>query len=260
MGKLYPPVAVGEKKTCPECQNKDIEIEVHAVETMYQGNPRLSWKNPNGTSHIKRENDGTFVHNPIHGNPEESSAIEATEEVKKRVEQLRAEGHMDAFAIEYVARKMIFSDYVSLHEQSRGAILGNMTTNSFGTFPTVQPVEFKKASKLTAERVKTPAQVGLGGQTETLEDNVRKVISGNPDFFSNKTSINQNIEIYLREIYGIELPDIPISLESISRAFRDVLSPDKKHYDKEEEYREKYSWATGENGVGSGTVDKRLLL
>ena len=61
MGK---PVSADEKKVCPVCMQKGIEIEVHAEESTYQGTSRLSWKNPDGSSHIKRISEGNYEHSP----------------------------------------------------------------------------------------------------------------------------------------------------------------------------------------------------
>ena len=66
MGK---PVSADEKKVCPVCMQKGIEIEVHAEESTYQGTTRLSWKNPDGSSHIKRIGEGNYEHSPITKTP-----------------------------------------------------------------------------------------------------------------------------------------------------------------------------------------------
>ena len=48
---------VGEKKICPVCLDKGIEIEIHAEESEYQGNKKLTWKNGDGKSHVKKVGD-----------------------------------------------------------------------------------------------------------------------------------------------------------------------------------------------------------
>ena len=45
---------VGEKKLCPVCLDIGTEIEIHAEESTYQGNTKLTWKNSSGESHVKR--------------------------------------------------------------------------------------------------------------------------------------------------------------------------------------------------------------
>ena len=52
---------VGEKKICPVCLDKGIEIEIHAEESEYQGNKKLTWKNGDGKSHVKKVGD-SFEH------------------------------------------------------------------------------------------------------------------------------------------------------------------------------------------------------
>jgi len=55
---------VGEKKLCPVCLDKGTEVEIHAEESTYQGNTKLTWKNSNGESHIKKVGD-SFEHQTI---------------------------------------------------------------------------------------------------------------------------------------------------------------------------------------------------
>ena len=55
---------VGEKKLCPVCLDNGTEVEIHAEESTYQGNTKLTWKNSNGESHIKKVGD-SFEHQTI---------------------------------------------------------------------------------------------------------------------------------------------------------------------------------------------------
>ena len=55
---------VGEKKLCPVCLYNGTEVEIHAEESTYQGNTKLTWKNSNGESHIKKVGD-SFEHQTI---------------------------------------------------------------------------------------------------------------------------------------------------------------------------------------------------
>ena len=76
---------VGEKKLCPVCLDKGIEIEIHAEESTYQGNTKLTWKNSNGESHVKKIGD-SFEHQTTaakpQSNPPQERFDEATEEQK----------------------------------------------------------------------------------------------------------------------------------------------------------------------------------
>ena len=45
---------VGEKKICPVCLEKGIEIEIHAEESTWQGTTKLTWKNSDGKTHVKK--------------------------------------------------------------------------------------------------------------------------------------------------------------------------------------------------------------
>jgi len=76
MGK---PVSADEKKVCPVCMQKGIEIEVHAEESTYQGTTRLSWKNPDGSSHIKRIGEGEYEHNPNTEKPKTPTILQKIE-------------------------------------------------------------------------------------------------------------------------------------------------------------------------------------
>ena len=76
MGK---PVSADEKKVCPVCMQKGIEIEVHAEESTYQGTTRLSWKNPDGSSHIKRIGEGEYEHSPNTEKPKTPTILQKIE-------------------------------------------------------------------------------------------------------------------------------------------------------------------------------------
>ena len=52
---------VGKTKLCPVCMTNGVEVQIHAVETEYQGTTRYSWKNKDGGSHIKKIGD-SFEH------------------------------------------------------------------------------------------------------------------------------------------------------------------------------------------------------
>ena len=60
---------VGEKKLCPVCLDKGIEIEIHAEESEYQGNKKLTWKNGDGKSHVKKVGD-SFEHQTTAAKPQ----------------------------------------------------------------------------------------------------------------------------------------------------------------------------------------------
>ena len=76
---------VGEKKICPICLEKGIEIEIHAEESTYQGNTKLTWKNVDCKSHIKKVGD-SFEHQTTSAKAQSIPSIEghreATDEQK----------------------------------------------------------------------------------------------------------------------------------------------------------------------------------
>ena len=76
---------VGEKKLCPVCLDKGIEIEIHAEESTYQGNTKLTWKNGDGNSHVKK-NGEDFEHQTTSAKAQSIPSIEghreATDEQK----------------------------------------------------------------------------------------------------------------------------------------------------------------------------------
>ena len=70
---------VGEKKICPICLEKGIEIEIHAEESEYQGNKKLTWKNGDGKSHIKKVGD-SFEHQTTSAKAQSIPSIEGHRE------------------------------------------------------------------------------------------------------------------------------------------------------------------------------------
>ena len=112
------PVASGEKKTCQVCKEKGFTVEINAVESEYQGNKRLSWKNPDGTAHIKRQDDGTWMHTRLTTAPEQSKLITQTispeldEIIQGCEKQMKESGVADAFAVEYMAVWNILLPYI----------------------------------------------------------------------------------------------------------------------------------------------------
>ena len=84
-------------------------------------------------------------------------------------------------------------------------------------------------------------------------DNVKLLVRAFPTFFSEKKSGNQKIELYYRYVFGIDVELMrKHSAESITRAFRAVLNPNVKNYEREAEYRRIYSNV-------EGTKDMSLL-
>lgn len=267
------PVAAGEKRTCPVCKEKGFTVEIHAVESDYMGNKRLSWKNPDGSGHIKKQDDGTWMHTQQNTSPEQKSTTTQTvspelEELIQGCEkQLKESGLADAFAVEYMAVRNILLPYIPERDPNRGVICGNMLTNYFTMKDTPLPIEFVKASNLAAER-KQPQTFIHNGLVETpsgsfpaqakvaqkVEDNVRWIRLNSPNF-SDTMSANNKVKIYLEHVYGIKLPHLPIPLETITREFRH--QSEFKKTDLEQEKREEYmnkQFATG------GTIDEGLLL
>ena len=56
------PTQEGQKQICPDCKADGRDIEIHAENKPYQGQDRLSWRNPDGSSHAKKTAQGDFVH------------------------------------------------------------------------------------------------------------------------------------------------------------------------------------------------------
>ena len=266
------PVASGEKKTCPVCKEKGFTVEINAVESEYQGNKRLSWKNADGTAHIKKQDDGSWMHIQSTTTPEQVSRTiqtvspELEELIQGCEKQLKESGMVDAFAVEYMAARNILLPYIP-EGATQGVVCGNMLTNYFHMKDTPLPIEFVKATKLAAER-KQPQTFIHNGLVETpsgnfpaqakvaqkVEDNVRWIRLNFPNF-SDTMSANDKVKIYLERVYDIILPHLPIPLETITREFRH--QSEYKKTDLEQEKREEYmkkQFATG------GTIDKGLLL
>ena len=277
------PVASGEKKTCPVCKEKGFTVEINAVESEYQGNKRLSWKNADGTAHIKKQDDGSWMHIQSTTTPEQASRTiqtvspELEELIQGCEKQLKESGMVDAFAVEYMAARNILLPYIP-EGATQGVVCGNMFTNYFHMKDTPLPIEFVKATKLAAERKQpqtfihnglvetpTPPHNGLveapsgnfpaqAKVAQKVEDNVRWIRLNSPNF-SDTMSANDKVKIYLERVYDIILPHLPIPLETITREFRH--QSEYKKTDLEQEKREEYmkkQFATG------GTIDKGLLL
>lgn len=73
----------GDRKICKECN-----IEIHVAKLRYQGEERLSWRNPDGTSHFEYlEDEKKFVHTPTVLTPLEMWQSEIEERIV-RVERM----------------------------------------------------------------------------------------------------------------------------------------------------------------------------
>ena len=258
------PKFAGENMECPVCKDRGQIIVLQAqMVNDGSGGQKLSWRNSDGSAHQLPPNFehvskkmGGPIPNTNGGNPAaEEKFEEANADTLKLYEtELDEIRELRKVAVSLVKERngQLRGDIVAY--ETRNLIMLRVKTKLVDLQKSLDqmPTEINRASsihKLFAKQEGAKGSyhqnallAGLGkvSRFNTLEDNVKIVISRNPSFFTKKTSINENIEIYLREIYGIELPDIPISLESISRAFRKELDNDMKHYDKELEYREKY--------------------
>lgn len=56
------PTREGQTETCPECKEQGREITVTSVNKPYQGKPRLSWRNSDGSAHSAKTPDGKWKH------------------------------------------------------------------------------------------------------------------------------------------------------------------------------------------------------
>lgn len=58
----------GQRMICPECKANGIDIEIVCKKIVFQGEERLSWRNPDSSAHFNPEEDQfgkvTFVHTP----------------------------------------------------------------------------------------------------------------------------------------------------------------------------------------------------
>ena len=131
MGYMPRPQTVGETTPCPECASKGITVIIKAVESEYLGNKRLSWKNPDGSGHIKT--NGTdekgkpiFVHNPP-TSAEQSTILPDLKEKIDACEKTLGDD-TDQFAIFYMALRNKFNDYVTQVAKTTS------TKNYFGGF------------------------------------------------------------------------------------------------------------------------------
>jgi len=82
---------VGEKKICPVCLDKGIEIEIHAEESTWQGTTKLTWKNSDGKTHVKKVGE-EFQHQTksaeAESTPNPEGFREATDEQLEFMKQL----------------------------------------------------------------------------------------------------------------------------------------------------------------------------
>ena len=269
----------GASLTCPTCATDGITVIIHAVESEYQGQKKLSWKNPDGSGHVKKQDDGTWTHTQPMQHQETITKLSKTispenqEKVAKMYASLNESGEADSFAVLYMALRNKFMEYIDEPDvRTAGQICGNMLTNYLQTHNI--PVDFVKASSMSAETSESKTLIhnfGLANSSShkgsfaaqgreldsrTVEDNVRWVRLNFPSF-SDKMSANEKIIIYLKSVYGIELPTLPIPLETITREFRH--QSEFKKLDEEQKKREEYINKQCA-GNGSSTVDRGLLL
>mgnify|MGYP003146189849 CR=1 FL=1 len=155
---VYMPKAkvAGESLTCPTCATDGITVIIHAVESEYQGQKKLSWKNPDGSGHVKKQDDGTWTHTQPMQHQETITKLSKTispenqEKVAKMYASLNESGEADSFAVLYMALRNKFMEYIDEPDvRTAGQICGNMLTNYLQTHNI--PVDFVKASSMPAE-------------------------------------------------------------------------------------------------------------
>lgn len=256
MGFMPKPQTEGEVTKCPECSTQENPVMVIAVESEYQGNKRLSWKNPDGSGHIKKEGD-QFVHNPP-ASAEQSVILPDLED--KIAECGKTLGDdTDQFAIFYMALRNKFNDYVNETDvNKKGMIVGHMITNYIqcgGNVP--YPVEFKKASSKPAETWGNTAKSihSEGSQTRISNSVLPNAVKG------------------IEETNGNDLPSLPspfshkqADVRFVPKCVKHGVLCNEKTFEcslcteETEPRNESNKWVAGENNVGSPMIDKRLLL
>ena len=252
---LKQPSIEGETYECPSCLANGTPTPLKAKSISDgKGGMKLSWRNGDGKAH---QQPPDFAHVPYNGaggggGGDNESFLPATESelvmYKDLIEESSAlniisvsvlnergekpRGDKIAYEKRTLTMLMLKAKVLDLQKavELKSAEIGESTMSIHKTLLAEEGVSFQM-DLLTAQDLT---------QQPSLENNIKKIISSNPTFFSEKTTINEKITLYLSQIYGIELPDLPISLESISRAFRYELNDEHKHYDKQEEYKKKY--------------------
>jgi len=77
----------GDRKICQECKANGIDIEIVCKKITFQGEERLSWRNPDGSPHFNVEEDGsgkvTFIHTPTVLTPQEVRMMEFEERLAR---------------------------------------------------------------------------------------------------------------------------------------------------------------------------------
>lgn len=250
------PQTVGETKPCPECATKGITVVLKAVESEYQGNKRLSWKNPDGSGHIKKEGD-SFVHNPPASAEQSTILPDLKEKIDACAKALGEEPHR--FAILYMALRNLFWEYVDeVDVNKKGMISTNMTTNYLqcgGNIPF--PVEFMKASSKPAET--------WGNTAKSIHS------EGSHSRISN--SVLPNAVKGIEETNGNDLPSLPspfshkqADVRFVPKCVKHGVLCNEKTFEcslcteETEPRNESNKWVAGEKNVGSPMIDKRLLL
>lgn len=75
----------GDRKICPECKANGIDIEIVCKKITFQGEERLSWRNPDSSPHFSPEEDETgkvtFLHTPTVKTPLEVWQMEMEERI-----------------------------------------------------------------------------------------------------------------------------------------------------------------------------------
>lgn len=252
------PLAAGETKLCPECATKGITVMLNAVESEYQGNKRLSWKNPNGSGHIKKEGD-QFVHNPPMGAEQSVILPDLEDKIAECGKTLGDD--TDQFAIFYMAIRNKFNEYVNETDvNKKGMIVGHMITNYLqcsGSVP--YPVEFKKASSKPAETWGNTAK-SIHSEGSHSNKSISNVVL--PNAVKGIEETNGNDLPSLPSIFSTKKSDVRFVPKCLKHGVlcNEETQECSKCVEESDPLNESNKWVSGSGGIGSGTVDKRLLL
>ena len=251
------PTAVGESKSCPICATKGITAMIKAVETEYQGTKKLSWKNEDGSSHIRKQGD-EFVHSSLSTpSSTKTATVELDGDFRKSVDSVKTLLNEPAknFCAYYLALREIFEPLMPVTDDRQKQIMvGQMINLYHNEHGPIHPVDFQKSSSMPTE-IGKPKSIHKFGLVNGSSHSGLPTVEG-------------------RELAtGNDLPSLPnpffLSKERGERQIRFVpkclahgVLCDEKTYEcklcvkeaEEKSMRINQAFATG------GTIDKGLLL
>lgn len=181
----------GQQMDCPVCDENDIKCTVHAVSTTWQGQTKLSWKNPDNSSHIVKQGD-EFVHTSgvkSDTNENDPGFDLVVEDYRVWLDRI---GDTKAFAAHYHAAREFFEKTCSnVPLDKRGMVVGNMLSNYFAAHKN----PFQKFSK-KLESDESPAETrGSLSAKGSIHYNVNKTTRADSSLASTRFSTSHTLAV-----------------------------------------------------------------